>query len=88
MIIFRVTTGRSFTKFPTVKDGVLSNTLQFAHKTAEESFLQSTYNSEFGRDRDLDTEKGNTHGGGLGRQSTTHVSQEMRDDSGDLATVK
>jgi hypothetical protein len=54
MIIFRVTTGRSFTKFPTARDGVLSNPLQFAHETAESSFLQSTYNRGFGRNSDSD----------------------------------
>ncbi|RXW12434.1 hypothetical protein EST38_g13418 [Candolleomyces aberdarensis] len=56
MIIFRVTTGRSFTKFPTVKNGAL-NTLQFAHHTAESSFLQSNFNHrELGRIQDPDTD--------------------------------
>jgi hypothetical protein len=58
MIIFGVTTGRSFTKFPTPNDGRLSNPIQFAHQTAESSFLQSTLNREFGRNLDLDTERG------------------------------
>ncbi|RXW18590.1 hypothetical protein EST38_g7266 [Candolleomyces aberdarensis] len=58
MIIFRVTTGRSFTKFPSVKDGVVTNPIQFAHQTAESSFLQSTLNREFGGKGDADTEQG------------------------------
>ncbi|RXW14582.1 hypothetical protein EST38_g11273 [Candolleomyces aberdarensis] len=58
MIIFRVTTGRSFTNFPTLKDGVLSNPIQFARRTAESSFLQSTLNRELGRNPDPDTERG------------------------------
>ncbi|KAJ2936160.1 hypothetical protein H1R20_g930, partial [Candolleomyces eurysporus] len=58
MIIFRVTTGRSFTKFPSVKDGVLTNPIQFVHRTAESSFLRSTLNREFGQNREADTEQG------------------------------
>ncbi|KAJ2915197.1 hypothetical protein MD484_g5205, partial [Candolleomyces efflorescens] len=58
MIIFRVTTGRSFTEFPSPKDGVPSGSLQFAHQTAESSFLQSTLNREIGRNRHPDTEQG------------------------------
>jgi hypothetical protein len=58
MIIFRVTTGRSFTKFPTPQDGGLSNPIQFARQTAESSFLQSTLNREFGRSLGPDTERG------------------------------
>ncbi|KAJ2913703.1 hypothetical protein MD484_g6718, partial [Candolleomyces efflorescens] len=53
MIIFRVTTGRSFTRFPTQNDGRLSNPIQFAHQTAESSFLQSTLNREFGRNTEI-----------------------------------
>ncbi|KAJ2923575.1 hypothetical protein H1R20_g13518, partial [Candolleomyces eurysporus] len=58
MIIFRVTTGRSFTKFPSAKDGVPTNPIQFARRPAESSFLQSTLKREFGRDGDVDTERG------------------------------
>jgi hypothetical protein len=58
MIIFRVTTGRSFTKFPIVRDGVPSNPLQFAPQMAESSFLQSSLSREFGRNGDLDAEQG------------------------------
>ncbi|KAJ2913709.1 hypothetical protein MD484_g6701, partial [Candolleomyces efflorescens] len=58
MIIFRVTTGRSFTQFPTPKEGVVSNSLQFAHSTAESSFLQSTFNQGSEQSTDCDTEKG------------------------------
>ncbi|KAJ2921895.1 hypothetical protein H1R20_g15197, partial [Candolleomyces eurysporus] len=79
MIIFRVTTGRSFTKFPSVKDGVLTNPIQFAHRTAESSFLQSTLNREFGRNRDYDTEQG--------LNSIIHVAQEKRNDGGDVEKV-
>jgi hypothetical protein len=57
MIIFRVTTGRSFTKLPTPKDGVLSNSIQFAHQTAESSFLRSTLNREFGRNTDPNAQR-------------------------------
>ncbi|KAJ2921030.1 hypothetical protein H1R20_g16063, partial [Candolleomyces eurysporus] len=56
MIIFRVTTGRSFTKFPTAKDDGALHTLQFAHHTAESSFLQSNFNRDFGRNNDLETD--------------------------------
>ncbi|KAJ2915205.1 hypothetical protein MD484_g5199, partial [Candolleomyces efflorescens] len=59
MIIFRVTTGRSFTDFPSPgKNGILSNHIQFARQTAESSFLQSTLNRELGRTLDQDTELG------------------------------
>ncbi|KAJ2936323.1 hypothetical protein H1R20_g778, partial [Candolleomyces eurysporus] len=59
MIIFRVTTGRSFTKFPTAKDGGALHTLQFAHHTAESSFLQSNMHRDFGRNYDdTDAERG------------------------------
>jgi hypothetical protein len=52
------TTGRSFTKFPTSKDGAVSYPIEFAHRTAETSFLQSTFNRERGRYADLDPERG------------------------------
>ncbi|KAJ2923574.1 hypothetical protein H1R20_g13519, partial [Candolleomyces eurysporus] len=58
MIIFRVTTGRSFTKFPSAKDGVPTNPIQFARQTAESSFLQSTLNRESGRSGGGDIERG------------------------------
>ncbi|KAJ2923830.1 hypothetical protein H1R20_g13258, partial [Candolleomyces eurysporus] len=56
MIIFRVTTGRSWTTFPTaVKDsdssGAGANPIQFAHQTAESSFLQSTLSSSVNNGR-------------------------------------
>ncbi|KAJ2915209.1 hypothetical protein MD484_g5191, partial [Candolleomyces efflorescens] len=44
MIIFQVTTGRSFTKFPATKEGGLTQSLHFARQTAETSFLQTTFN--------------------------------------------
>ena len=56
MIIFRVTTGRSFTRFPTPKDGVLSNAIQFAQRTTESTFRQWTLNRELGQNPDPDTE--------------------------------
>ncbi|KAJ2917946.1 hypothetical protein MD484_g2434, partial [Candolleomyces efflorescens] len=56
MIIFRVTTGRSFTKFPTTQDGVLSNPIQFAHQSAESSFLQTTFGREIERASGADAE--------------------------------
>ncbi|KAJ2917981.1 hypothetical protein MD484_g2449, partial [Candolleomyces efflorescens] len=62
MIIFRVTTGRSFTKFPTPKDGVLSNPIQFARQPAESSLL-SALNTEPLRDADIDAERGRTASG-------------------------
>ncbi|KAJ2936161.1 hypothetical protein H1R20_g933, partial [Candolleomyces eurysporus] len=83
MIIFRVTTGRSFTKFPSVKDGVLTNPIQFNHQTAESSFLQSTLNREFG----LNTEQGlNISIGGPTRTqlSIIHIAQEKQNDGGDV----
>ncbi|RXW18585.1 hypothetical protein EST38_g7268 [Candolleomyces aberdarensis] len=57
MIIFRVTTGRSFTKFPSAKDSVATNPIQFAPRTAESSFLQSTLNRTFSQNRGSDTEQ-------------------------------
>ncbi|KAJ2926497.1 hypothetical protein H1R20_g10594, partial [Candolleomyces eurysporus] len=87
MIIFRVTTGRSFTKFPSVKDGVVINPMQFAHRTAESSSLQSTLNREFGRNRDLDTEQGMSSSIGEPSQTQTsiiHITQEKGNDDGDV----
>jgi hypothetical protein len=87
MIIFRVTTGRSFTKFPTPKDGVLSNAIQFAHQTAESSFLQSTFNREFGRNPDPDTERELNLGvdeSDWSQRSVVHVGQEKRKDGVDV----
>ncbi|KAJ2923987.1 hypothetical protein H1R20_g13102, partial [Candolleomyces eurysporus] len=81
MIIFRVTTGRSFTNFPSAKDGVLTNPIQFAHRTAESSFLQSTVNREFGRNRVADTEQGPD---GSIQTSMIHIAQEKPNDGGDV----
>ena len=53
MIIFRVTTGRSWLKFPTVKDGAITNPINFAHQTAESSFLQTSMHQRFGRNVDV-----------------------------------
>ena len=72
MIIFRVTTGRSFTKFPTARDGGLTNPIQFAHQTAESNFLQSTLNREFGRNNDTQQENASGDGG----DSTVHVAPQ------------
>ncbi|RXW11308.1 hypothetical protein EST38_g9046 [Candolleomyces aberdarensis] len=84
MIIFRVTTGRSFTKFPSAKD--VTNPLQFARRTAESSFLQSTLNREFGRNGGADTEQGLN--GSIGEptqlMSTIHVAQEKQNGGGDV----
>jgi hypothetical protein len=87
MIIFRVTTGRSFTRFPNPKDGVLSNSIQFAHRTAEYSFLQSAFNREFGRNPDPDTERGlnmNVNESGQSQSLIVHIDQEKRNDGGDV----
>ena len=87
MIIFRVTTGRSFTQFPTPKDGVLSNPIQFTHRTAESSFLQSTFNREFGGNPDPDTERGlnpSVDGSGQSQPSIIHIDQEKLNDGGDV----
>jgi hypothetical protein len=54
MIIFRVTTGRSFTKFPSSKDGALSNPIQFAHQSMDSSFNESTFGGALGRHSDSD----------------------------------
>jgi hypothetical protein len=87
MIIFRITTGRSFTRFPAPKDGVLSDPIQFAHRTAESSFLQSTFNREFGRNPDPDTERGltpNVDESGQTQPSVIHIGQEKRNDGGEV----
>jgi hypothetical protein len=87
MIIFRVTTGRSFTKFPSVKDGALSNPLHFAHQTAESSYLQSTSNREFGTTRGADSDQGlNTSIGGPTQTliSVVHIQHEQRANVGDI----
>jgi hypothetical protein len=87
MIIFRVTTGRSFTKFPTPKDGVLSNSIQFAHRTAESSFLQSTFDREFGRNTGPDTERGlnlSVDESDRSQRSVIHIGQEKRKDGVDV----
>jgi hypothetical protein len=81
MIIFRVTTGRSFTQFPTPKDGVLSNPIRFTHRTAESSFLQSTFDRECGRNPDSDTGRGfnpSVDGSDQSQPSVMHVGQEKR----------
>ncbi|KAJ2926140.1 hypothetical protein H1R20_g10957, partial [Candolleomyces eurysporus] len=75
MIIFRVTTGRSFTRFPSAKDGVATNPIQFARRTAESSFLQSTLNREFGQNGDADTEQGLNGGSTQTQTSIVHIAQ-------------
>ncbi|KAJ2936321.1 hypothetical protein H1R20_g771, partial [Candolleomyces eurysporus] len=87
MIIFRVTTGRSFTKLPSAKDGVVTNPIQFAHRTAESSFLQSALNRELGRNGGADTEQGLN--GSIGELTQTHMSiihiaQEKQNVGGDV----
>ncbi|KAJ2936315.1 hypothetical protein H1R20_g774, partial [Candolleomyces eurysporus] len=87
IIIFRVTTGRSFTKLPSAKDGVVTNPIQFARQTAESPFLQSTLNREFGRNGGADTEQGlNDSVGEPTRTQTSiiHVAQEKRNDDVDV----
>ena len=91
MIIFRVMTGRSFTQFPTPKDGVLSNSIQFVHRTAELTFLQSTFNREFGRNPDTDTERGlnaSVNESEQSQSSVVHIGQEKRNDGGDVEKAK
>ncbi|KAJ2915202.1 hypothetical protein MD484_g5200, partial [Candolleomyces efflorescens] len=41
-----------------MKDGALSNPMQFAHQTAESSFLRSTFNREFRQTPNPDPESG------------------------------
>ncbi|KAJ2926143.1 hypothetical protein H1R20_g10959, partial [Candolleomyces eurysporus] len=86
MIIFRVTTGRSFTKLPSAKDGVPTNPLQFARQTAEFSFLQSTLNRKFGQNRDADTEQGRNEPTQT-QASIIHIAQEKRNDGVDVEMV-
>ncbi|RXW15097.1 hypothetical protein EST38_g10758 [Candolleomyces aberdarensis] len=78
MIIFRVTTGRSFINLPTAKNGVLTNPIQFAHETAQASFLQSCSNRELARDPEFDIER---LGGDTSRDTqtptTARTSQEI-----------
>ncbi|RXW12322.1 hypothetical protein EST38_g13532 [Candolleomyces aberdarensis] len=91
MIIFRVTIGRSFTKFPSVKDGVVSNPIRFAHQTVESAFLQSSFNREFGRNcyGTPYAEQGNTGGRPLGNQNPIiEITQEKRDNNGDVEKVE
>jgi hypothetical protein len=84
MIIFRVTTGRSFTKFPSMKDGALSDPLQFATRTAESSFLQSTLNRELRRNQDPDTEQGDARPEDEG---TVYITQEKHIRAGEIKAV-
>ncbi|KAJ2926138.1 hypothetical protein H1R20_g10954, partial [Candolleomyces eurysporus] len=94
MIIFRVTTGRSFTKLPSAKDGVVTNPIRFARQTAESSFLQSTLNREFGRNGSADTEQGLDSSIGLNGEPTQtqmsiiHTAQEKENDSGEVQKVE
>ncbi|KAJ2936167.1 hypothetical protein H1R20_g931, partial [Candolleomyces eurysporus] len=88
MIIFRVTTGRSFTKFPSVKDGIITNPIRFARRTGESSFLRSTLNREFGRNGDADAEQGLNSSIGVDgdpnqtQTSVIHAGQKKRNDGG------
>ncbi|KAJ2922347.1 hypothetical protein H1R20_g11543, partial [Candolleomyces eurysporus] len=78
MIIFRVTTGRSFTKLPSAKDGLTSNPIQFA-QTAESSLLQSSsFNRELGMNPELDVERleADTTSDGTQISTTAHTAQE------------
>ncbi|KAJ2921998.1 hypothetical protein H1R20_g15097, partial [Candolleomyces eurysporus] len=92
MIIFRVTTGCSFTKFPSVQDGVLTSPIQFAPRTAESSFLQSTSNREIGQNHDPDPER--ELDGSIGEPTQTqpqasiiHIAQKKWNDGGDVEKV-
>ncbi|KAJ2926507.1 hypothetical protein H1R20_g10601, partial [Candolleomyces eurysporus] len=90
MIIFRVTTHRSFTEFPSVNDGVLTNPIQFARRTVESSFLQLTFNRESGQNGDA--EQGLNSSIGEPSQTQTslihvHVAQEKRNDGADVEKV-
>ncbi|KAJ2923833.1 hypothetical protein H1R20_g13264, partial [Candolleomyces eurysporus] len=74
MIIFRVTTGRSFTKFPSAKDSGIANPIQFAHRTAESSFLRSALDCELGQNCNPGTEQGlNSSVGELPSQTQTSI---------------
>ncbi|KAJ2923181.1 hypothetical protein H1R20_g13916, partial [Candolleomyces eurysporus] len=92
MIIFRVTTGRFFTKFPSVQDDVLTSPIQFAPQTAESSFLQSTSNREFGQNHDPDLKR--ELDGSIGEPTQTqpqasiiHIARKKWYDSGDVEKV-
>ncbi|RXW24314.1 hypothetical protein EST38_g1530 [Candolleomyces aberdarensis] len=85
MIIFRVTTGRSFVKFPSDKDSVPTHLIQFTQQTAKSSFLHSTFEREFGRNHDPDTERGLN--ASIGKPAQTHtymigIVLEKRNDGG------
>lgn len=59
MIIFRVTTGRSFTNFRALDDSLISNPIQFARRSFDSSSFQSTWSRELRRDSaSPDTERG------------------------------
>ena len=90
MIIFRVTTGCSFIRFPSVKNGVVTDPMQFAHQTAASNFIQSTLNCEFDRNGGTDTERGLNSSIGEPSQTQTsiiHIAQEKRNDGGDVEKV-
>jgi hypothetical protein len=57
MIIFRIITGRSFMKFPTLKSDLPLTTDRWAHNTGESSFLQSSSNQEIRRGTETDIER-------------------------------
>ncbi|RXW15620.1 hypothetical protein EST38_g10235 [Candolleomyces aberdarensis] len=80
MIIFRVTTGRSFVKFPSPKDAVLSNPIAFAHQTAKSSFLQSSINTrQICRNPEPDVERlGGDSIGAIPLGSTTQTSRVIQ----------
>ncbi|KAJ2923835.1 hypothetical protein H1R20_g13262, partial [Candolleomyces eurysporus] len=90
MIIFRVTTGRSFTKFPTVKDGVISKPLEFAHQTAESCFLQSNFDPEFSQNRDSNPDQGNASVSNprVEAERIVHITQERRGSNRDVEKVE
>ncbi|RXW11950.1 hypothetical protein EST38_g13905 [Candolleomyces aberdarensis] len=77
MIIFRVTTGRSFTKFPTDKNGNLSQPIEFAHRNAESSFLRSSCIGGVARDPDFDLERLGGESNGEIHTPTTQTSQDI-----------
>jgi hypothetical protein len=58
MIIFRIITGRSFMKFPTLKSDLPLTTDRWAHHTGKSSFLQSSFsNQEIRRGTETDIER-------------------------------
>ncbi|KAJ2924655.1 hypothetical protein H1R20_g12424, partial [Candolleomyces eurysporus] len=78
MIIFRVTTGRSFTKFPTLKNGNLSHPIEFAHRTAESSFLRSSCPRGLAGSPEFDLERfGGESNGEIQTPTTAQTSQEI-----------